>query len=278
MRATISHHILPLICLENRALRWRSGKIGRTSQKTGGLPVPENGKFPFGRRGAKATQNGNHNLVRLPEARSSVQSTMLRHSESTEHHMLEPNSEKVPEGKGEKEFGKSVKRVGVQLKRIFSRDLHATTMSIGGNTLLLRRIESTPDPDTLKSITIHLPFLSRCFCKSMPFSLQKVVCFHHQFISRCGSRLYRDAFADVLGSGSRFHRPQTGPRTPTFLKRGFRGPKPPISLRSRMGCKREFPVKKSPFPLCSLAERKKRGIFDRKLPFPGRGEMGVFGP
>ena len=41
----------------------------------------------------------------------------------------------------------------------------------------------TPDPDTfekyrdelLKSIAMHLPFLSRYFCKSMPSSWQKVV-------------------------------------------------------------------------------------------------------
>ena len=30
------------------------------------------------------------------------------------------------------------------------------------------------------------------------------------------------------------------------------------------------------FSMCSLAER--RGVFDRKLPLPERGEMGVFGP
>ena len=41
--------------------------------------------------------------------------------------------------------------------------------------------------------------------------------------------------------------------------------------------KREFSVKKSPFSLCSLVEEE-RGFFGGKLPFPGRGEMGVFGP
>ena len=66
------------------------------------------------------------------------------------------------------------------------------------------------------------------------------------------------------------------PWIPIFWKRGFRGPKTPISLRPHTGWKREFLVKKSPFPLCSLAE--KRGFLDRKLPFPGRGEMGIFGP
>ena len=30
-----------------------------------GFPVLENGKFPFGKRGAKATQNSNHYLVRV---------------------------------------------------------------------------------------------------------------------------------------------------------------------------------------------------------------------
>ena len=34
-------------------------------RETGRFPVPENGKFPFGKRGAKATRNGNHNLVHV---------------------------------------------------------------------------------------------------------------------------------------------------------------------------------------------------------------------
>ena len=33
-----------------------------------------------------------------------------------------------------------------------------------------RRVKLAPHPGTLKSIAIHLPFLSRCFCKSMPSS------------------------------------------------------------------------------------------------------------
>ena len=38
-----------------------------------------------------------------------------------------------------------------------------------------RSYSVSTDPDTLKSIAIHLPFLSRYFCKSMPSSWQKVV-------------------------------------------------------------------------------------------------------
>ena len=65
---------------------------------------------------------------------------------------------------------------------------------------------------------------------------------------------------------------------PHFLEKRvlFRGPKTPISLCPHTGWKREFLVQKSPFPLCFLAG--KRGFFDRKLPFPGRGKMGIFGP
>ena len=33
--------------------------------ETGRFPVPENGKFPFEKRGAKATRNGDHNLVHV---------------------------------------------------------------------------------------------------------------------------------------------------------------------------------------------------------------------
>ena len=46
-------------------------------------------------------------------------------------------------------------------------------------------------------MAIHLPFLSRYFCKSMPSSWQKVA-LHHQFASRCASHLYRNTFAEVL--------------------------------------------------------------------------------
>ena len=34
-------------------------------RETGRFPVSEKGKFPFGKRGAKATQNGNHNSVHV---------------------------------------------------------------------------------------------------------------------------------------------------------------------------------------------------------------------
>ena len=73
-----------------------------------------------------------------------------------------------------------------------------------------------------------------------------------------------------------FPRPQTGARTPVSWKRGFRGPKTPISPHPCKGWKREFSVQKSPFSMCSPVE--KRGFFDRKLLFSERGEMGVFGP
>ena len=72
-------------------------------------------------------------------------------------------------------------------------------------------------------------------------------------------------------------RPQTGARIPIFCQRGFRGPKTPISPRPCKGWKREFSVQKSPFSMCSLV-RNKGDFFLRKLPFPERGEMGVFGP
>ena len=52
--------------------------------------------------------------------------------------------------------------------------------------------------------------------------------------------------------------------------------KPPFPLAPTRPGKWGVFSKKSPFSLCSLVE--KRGFFDRKLPFPGRGEMGVFGP
>ena len=59
-------------------------------------------------------------------------------------------------------------------------------------------------PILLKSIVIHLPFLSRYFYKSMPSSWQRVD-IHHHFVSRYGSHLYRNTFAEVLGQGSLGH-------------------------------------------------------------------------
>ena len=58
---------------------------------------------------------------------------------------------------------------------------------------LLRRVKSTLGPTLLKSVAIHLPFLPGCFCKSMPFSWQKVRYTPHQFVSRyhCHHKHYR---------------------------------------------------------------------------------------
>ena len=63
LRSTISRHLLPPIS------RWvhteDSVEIVRLPIETGHFPVPENGKFPFGKMGAKATRNGNHDLVHV---------------------------------------------------------------------------------------------------------------------------------------------------------------------------------------------------------------------
>ena len=63
--------------------------------------------------------------------------------------------------------------------------------------------------------------------------------------------------------------PRQVPESPFPGKEGFGVQKPPFPSPSHGP---ENGVEKSPFPLCSLAE--KRGFFDRKLPFPGWG----FGP
>ena len=64
----------------------------------------------------------------------------------------------------------------------------------------IRRIKSTLAPVLVKNIAMHLPFLPRCVCKSMPSSWQKVaytppicIMIHLPFASRY--------FAEVLGSG-----------------------------------------------------------------------------
>ena len=72
--------------------------------------------------------------------------------------------------------------------------------------------------------------------------------------------------------------PPTPDRAPNphFLEKRVSESKNPIPPHPHTTWKREFSAKKSPFSLCSLVE--KRGFFDRKLPFPGRGEMGFLGP
>ena len=76
----------------------------------------------------------------------------------------------------------------------------------------------------------------------------------------------------------RFPRPQTGPRTPILWKRGFKGPKSPISLRPHTGWKREFSVKKSPFLLRSLAANKKKKDFFRKILASVKFQSAILGP
>ena len=62
----------------------------------------------------------------------------------------------------------------------------------------MRRVKSTPDPDTfVKSIAIHLPFLLRYFCKSMPSFLAE-------------SSIYTtNLYQTVSGSFCLFHRGHT---------------------------------------------------------------------
>ena len=68
----------------------------------------------------------------------------------------------------------------VQARIFFSR-----FGSLIGN-VFFRRVESTPDPDTLKSIAIHLSFLSRDFCKSNTPPI--CITIHLPFVSRCFCR------------------------------------------------------------------------------------------
>ena len=50
----------------------------------------------------------------------------------------------------------------------------------------IRRVKSTPDPDNFESLTIHLPFPSWYFCKSMPCSCTPPICITMRlpFVSR----------------------------------------------------------------------------------------------
>ena len=67
--------------------------------------------------------------------------------------------------------------------------------------------------------------------------------------------------------------PRQDPESPFPGKEGFGVQKPQFPLK---GWEKGVFGPKIQFSVCSLVE--KRGFFDRKLPFPKRGEMGVFGP
>ena len=56
-----------------------------------------------------------------------------------------------------------------------------------------------------KSFAIHLPLLSRYFCKSMPSSRQKIAKAHYHFVSRYGSHLYHDTFAGSIRHEAKSH-------------------------------------------------------------------------
>ena len=66
-------------------------------------------------------------------------------------------------------------------------------------TSIFRRTNRPLTPILLKSIAIHLPFVSRYFCKSMPSSWQKVV-YTPSICITIRLHLYCGTFAEVLGS------------------------------------------------------------------------------
>ena len=66
---------------------------------------------------------------------------------------------------------------------------------------ILRRIESTPDPDTFEKYRDTPPTsIAILFAKVCP-PLGRKLYILHQFVSRYVSHLHRDTFAEVLGSG-----------------------------------------------------------------------------
>ena len=68
LRSTISRHLLQPISRWGKTVDSyrRSCRNNLTSHRNRAFSrVPENGKIPLGKKGAKATQNGNHNLVHV---------------------------------------------------------------------------------------------------------------------------------------------------------------------------------------------------------------------
>ena len=78
----------------------------------------------------------------------------------------------------------------------------------------------------------------------------------------CFTNVLKYLFCSVI---LEFPRPQTGPQISISWKRGFRGPKFPISPRSGKG---SFPSRNPLF--FYKGTHRKWGFLDRKLPFPAR--------
>ena len=65
-----------------------------------------------------------------------------------------------------------------------------------------RRVKSSPDHDSFEKHRDTPPIsIAILLEKKKNSSWQKVVCVHYQFLSQYASHLYRDTFAEVLGSG-----------------------------------------------------------------------------
>ena len=95
------------------------------------------------------------------------------------------------------------------------------------------------------------------------------------FLHKVSLRPPRVMNVRAFGSRTSVAIPPTPDRAPNphFLEKrvsGSKGPRFPSTWR------KEFSVKNSPF--FYKGTQGKWGFFDRKLPFPGRGEVGVFGP
>ena len=97
----------------------------------------------------------------------------------------------------------------VNLHCDLSRHLHESLVSPGAKSRrkvskrssFVRRVKSTPDPDTFEKCYETPPISKAVLCKSMSSSLLKVANMHHQLVSRYDSQLYRNTFAEALGSG-----------------------------------------------------------------------------
>ena len=68
-------------------------------------------------------------------------------------------------------------------------------------TAIFRRVKSTPDPDTFEEYRDAPPISIAILLQKYALLLAESKYIQHQFVSRYGSHLYRDTFAEVLGSG-----------------------------------------------------------------------------
>ena len=114
----------------------------------------------------------------------------LGHLDTTKRHLDTKKDASIFDRLVTKEYSGRLNLVMISLTMVISWTMALRDIGVSRIGTLAKSGESNR-PILSIGIAVHVPFLSRYFCKSMPSSWQKVAYSH----------LHRDTFAEVLGSG-----------------------------------------------------------------------------